>query len=451
MKIHLIVAVFGILSFSYGAHSQSLRFYGFGEDDVDRVKVSIDGPETPADLALDFTIEFWMKASGEKFVDKRCNPGPHDSWIDGNIIIDRDIYGRGDYGDFGVSMFSDGLSFGVAVGKNHELTICTDVGVLDGKWHHVAVTRRDSGEMAIYVDGMRSAAGNGPAGNVGYRDGRTTKWPNSDPFLVFGAEKHDAGPEYPSFSGWLDEIRLSSIARYDAPSFDVPIAPFLTDEATLALYHLDDSDGDTVKDSTAGGQSSGIRKYGGRPDPGPEWSDDTPFAAMSHNGVVRFSADHFLVSADVDSVVIGVERVGGIPEEATIQYSVYHDAPSNGNGQLVTTGQLSWPMDDDSAKQIRVNIAEHFGESASGTVFLELADASNSGVIIGTPNVAKLEVLASRRAPSPQADNRSISGTYWALGVFATGLALLLARRVIGGKPPLRHKTEATVNVKSRK
>ena len=31
---------------------------------------------------------------------------------------------------------------------------------------------------------------------------------------MLGAEKHDAGAEFPSFSGWLDELRISNNVRY---------------------------------------------------------------------------------------------------------------------------------------------------------------------------------------------------------------------------------------------
>jgi hypothetical protein len=41
----------------------SLRFYGNGMNDIDRVKISIDQPHVPADIgAGDFTIELWLKA-----------------------------------------------------------------------------------------------------------------------------------------------------------------------------------------------------------------------------------------------------------------------------------------------------------------------------------------------------------------------------------------------------
>src|SRR4029077_2975864 len=43
----------------------SLRFFGNGSGDVDRVKIGLDNPPRPVDVGGDFTLEFWMKtASG---------------------------------------------------------------------------------------------------------------------------------------------------------------------------------------------------------------------------------------------------------------------------------------------------------------------------------------------------------------------------------------------------
>ena len=131
--------------------------------------------------------------------------------------------------------------------------------------------------MTIWVDGWLDAQGDGPPGDISYPDdgvpGDYCDGPcvDSDPFLVVGAEKHDAGPQYPSFSGWIDEIRVSASIRYEI-EFARPLAPFLTDGETAALYHLDEGDGDLVGDSSraAGGPSNGLRKPGGVPT-GPEW------------------------------------------------------------------------------------------------------------------------------------------------------------------------------------
>ena len=78
--------------------------------------------------------------------------------------------------------------------------------------------------------------------------------------LVFGAEKHGAGSAYPSFDGWLDDVRISTGVRYTAP-FARPGAPLVIDATTAALYRFDEGAGTVVGD--AGGTSPGSRHVGG--------------------------------------------------------------------------------------------------------------------------------------------------------------------------------------------
>jgi glucose/arabinose dehydrogenase len=254
----------------------SLRFNGTGSGDIDRVKIPLDAPARPVDVGDDFTLEWWMKTSAGNS-SGACTPGG-DNWINGNILIDRDVFGSGDFGDFGVSLFGSGgvIGFGVAQGASGN-TICGSTNVANGAWHHVAVVRSGT-TLRLFVDGVLDASGSGPSGNVRYRDGRSTSFPNSDPFLVLGAEKHDAGASFPSFHGWLDELRVSSVARYSS-GFTPPTLPFVTDASTAALYHFDEGNGLAVLDTSlaGGGPSHGARRVGGAAGY-PQWSSDTPFS-----------------------------------------------------------------------------------------------------------------------------------------------------------------------------
>lgn len=257
----------------------SLRFYGNGRNDIDRVKIRLDAPARPIDVgASDFTLEFWLKALPGENGSGACVAGG-DNWIYGNIVLDRDVYGGGDYGDFGVAVAGGRIAFGVARGTVGT-TICGATDVADGVWHHIALTRRASdGQLQIFVDGRLDGAGTGPTGDVSYRDGRPTSYPN-DPYLVLGAEKHDAGAAYPSYSGWLDEVRISRVVRYSA-AFERPSGPFMPDGETVGLYHFDEGSGDTIGDSSGatGGPSTGVRRYGGTP-AGPAWSADVPWSGI---------------------------------------------------------------------------------------------------------------------------------------------------------------------------
>lgn len=281
------VALAAGLLFTLAAKAQtSLRFFGNGvaAPDLDRVKIALDAPARPVDVgAGSFTVEFWLRAlPGENNSTFAC-VGDSDNWINGNIVLDRDVFGPGDHGDWGVSIDSDGfLMFGVHNGTDGATT-CGRTNIEDGLWHHVALSRRPSdGLFSLWVDGVPESSTFGPLGDISYRNGRSGA-PN-DPFLVIGAEKHDAGPAYPSFSGWIDELRVSTVARY-AGTFLPPSQPFLTDASTAAIYHFDEAAGTVLGDVSGapGGPSSGVLHVGGTP-AGPLWSTDTPFALIFADG-----------------------------------------------------------------------------------------------------------------------------------------------------------------------
>jgi len=196
----------------------ALRFYGSGFDapEVDRVKIRIDDPtdatdpSPPIDVgAEDFTIEFWMRALPGENPAGAIITGADERWITGNIIVDRDRHTQGR--DYGISLGSGMVAFGVSnVGSSYTIVGGTDVA--DGQWHHIAVQRRRSdGYLWLFVDGQIDAQADGPDGDISYPNEEDpgpycggSPCVNSDPFLVLGAEKHDAGPAYPAFSGWLD-------------------------------------------------------------------------------------------------------------------------------------------------------------------------------------------------------------------------------------------------------
>jgi hypothetical protein len=277
-----------------GSGGYSLRFHGNGytAPDQDRVKIPIDDPTNsnpgpPADVgATDFTIEFWMKAHPGDNTASPQTCGANVNWIYGNIVVDRDRFNQDR--KFGISIAGGKVIFGVSGDGTGDMTICGTSDVLDTTWHHIAVARRRSdGWMWLFVDGALEAQADGPDGDVSYPDdgvpGSFCGGPctNSDPFLVIGAEKHDAGPAYPSYNGWFDEMRISNVLRYTTP-FTRPTAPFDTDASTAALYHFDEGTGSTINDSSGapGGPSNGFKNYGGDP-AGPEWSSVTPFSSTT--------------------------------------------------------------------------------------------------------------------------------------------------------------------------
>lgn len=300
MKIVSFILVLFLFSTAQNVIGQSyaLRFYGHGVNaiDSDRVKIRIDEPANnnsgpPADIgATDFTIEFWVKGDVANNTADAINCGFNIDWIYGNIVVDRDRYNQDR--KYGISFGAGIPVFGVSGDGTGAYTLCGMTNVLDNQWHHLAFQRRRSdGQMWVFVDGVQEGTFEGPDGDVSYPDdgvptnnclpSGSDPCVNSDPFIVLAAEKHDAGAEYPSFNGYLDELRLSNVLRYSS-NFTPPTVPFTTDLQTAALYHFDEGTGNILTDvsEATGGPSHGEIKYGGNP-MGPIWSMDTPFAALS--------------------------------------------------------------------------------------------------------------------------------------------------------------------------
>lgn len=245
------------------ATQRSMRFFGTGAGDMDRVKIpltDVNGTSRPVNVGVDdFTLEFWINGTQADNPTPQCTGGAlgRDAWASGAVVIDRDVLGDGDFGEYGVALFGGRLAFGVARGGGGR-TICGTRDVLDSQWHHVAFTRqRATGAMAIFVDGAQDAflADPGASLNVSYNPAHVNPAPN-DAYLVLGAEKHDLGTAL-SFRGLIDELRLSIGRRYTGTG-PAPTGPFVVDGNTVALYHFDEPAGTDIIDAANGNASPGV-------------------------------------------------------------------------------------------------------------------------------------------------------------------------------------------------
>jgi hypothetical protein len=258
----------------------ALRFQATPGGEMGRVRVPID-PQVPLDVSGDFTIELWIKAEPAGNAGGSCQAG-EDGWRYGNVIIDRDLTGTPDNGEYGLSLSGGRIAFGVATTRGSQ-TICGLIDVADGRWHHVAATRRSAdGQLRIYVDGTESAQGAGPTGDVSYRDGRESPISALDPLLQIGGSKAEDPQAPPGFAGWIDDLRVSNRVRYTAP-FDRPTTPWVTDADTVALYHFDEGPvgpcTSSVQDSS-GNNTNGQCRQGGTSAPTPAYVADTPFTIV---------------------------------------------------------------------------------------------------------------------------------------------------------------------------
>ena len=260
----------------------ALRFYGTGvgpPGQQDRIRLPVDDNVPGAGSSVidvgagSFTLELWLR--GRLADNNTANAGGDVelfdySWIDGNIILDRDVW-CGTANAFGVSLAGGVVRFGVDSG---DTGCCNDTiegseNVLDDAWHHVAVVRDAvEGSLAIFVDGVEDFRGSAGISTVdlSYPDsgvpvtgdcgtGQLTPygW-----FLVIAAEKHDAGPAYPSFAGYVDELRIWNLARGEAAiaTDRFRVLPAGT-PGLVGSYRFEEGSGTVVADSSGTGAPDG--------------------------------------------------------------------------------------------------------------------------------------------------------------------------------------------------
>ena len=111
-------------------------------------------------------------------------------------------------------------------------------GMSTGTWTHVALVR-NSGTIKIYYDGVEKAS---VSNTSNYTIG------SIKPAIgVFDRYIHTSPPLGGRFlwDGWIDELRISTIARYTS-GFTPPTSAFTNDTDTLILYHFNGTDGSTT-------------------------------------------------------------------------------------------------------------------------------------------------------------------------------------------------------------
>ncbi len=108
-------------------------------------------------------------------------------------------------------------------------------------WSHVAVTY-DGTDTVGWLNGEEVNSVNENSANIN---------PTNEPFNI-GWRPFDT--HYP-FIGIIDEVRISKTVRY-TQDFDVPEQQFVSDDDTVALYHLDEGEGEYTEDSSGNGNDA---------------------------------------------------------------------------------------------------------------------------------------------------------------------------------------------------
>jgi len=164
----------------------------------------------------------------------------------------------------------------------------TSVTWATGTWYHLAVTH-DSGTTEVYVDGVSKGTAS------------TNSWMfTGDTNAVIGKHKTASNLDW---DGYIDEVRVSDSVRYTA-GFTPSTAPFVNDDNTKLLLHMDGTDGSTdfaddngkgrsrVGVSGTGSISTSQSKFGGA---SAFIDDSTSEYIATDNTATQFSTDDFTV------------------------------------------------------------------------------------------------------------------------------------------------------------
>ncbi|HOW52750.1 MAG TPA: LamG domain-containing protein [bacterium] len=152
----------------------------------------------------------------------------------------------------------------------------------NGEWYHIALVKNGS-TVTTFIDGVAGSA---------ITDANNA-YANSEN-LYFGS-RQSTTPGY--FDGLIDEIRISSVARYTA-SF-TPQERFANDANTVGLWHFEETSG-TIADNAAGSGLNGTLTGG------VTWED-----ACAAEGPIVVPDDDVMPDVDVD-VDVDVDTATGV-------------------------------------------------------------------------------------------------------------------------------------------
>jgi hypothetical protein len=143
---------------------------------------------------------------------------------------------------------SGGIAVGLFVSGSYRIT---SNSISNNQWIHVALVRSGN-EHRLYMNGVQE----------GVTWTSTQNYVNS--LATIGAYNFNSitSADKRSWNGYIDEFRISNTARYTA-NFTPPTEPFVNDENTLLLLHMDGTDASTdFEDDNGVRQKVGVSAVG---------------------------------------------------------------------------------------------------------------------------------------------------------------------------------------------
>jgi hypothetical protein len=338
-------------------------------------------PNLASSLITDFTMEAWIY------------PTSNLSFLQSESIVS---LGNNSNDFMTLALFSGNNSpvFSLDVNGTED-DIITGVKVAINTWHQIAVVSL-SGTATLYLDGhsIGSTTLSNTPSSLGGGGGTTDDWLGKS---EFGSD--------PTFSGYMDEFRISNDARYTT-NYTPPSSPFTPDGNTTDLYHFDDGSGQTITDASGNGNNGVLGASAATESTDPTWQNCTTlpifltgFSAVLQNDIVHLQwtaykdiePGSFAIQTSKDGknfTTIGTVEAN--ESEGNYTYSFEDEHPANGNNfyRLLI-------IDQGSADKYSNILLVTVNNAVLFNVFPTVA---NSSITVELANAAKLTMIDTRGA-----------------------------------------------------
>jgi hypothetical protein len=172
---------------------------------------------------------------------KKLPDGPFtiEAWVLPGDNVSGDILSKAEQSEFALNLASNVPGFHASLDERYTSAIAENAPLPAGQWAHVAGVF-DGKAMTLYVNGKQAAT----TPITGKRD--------MNPLPLYLGANPDAKSDPTQFyTGIMDEVRVSSTARY-AAAF-TPERKFTRDDKTVYLFHCDKMLGPFFPSDSAGG------------------------------------------------------------------------------------------------------------------------------------------------------------------------------------------------------